>query len=38
MEGIIESFELAFRMQAEAPGLVDLTERIQGDARGVRHR
>ena len=24
MEGIIESFELAFRMQAEAPGLVDL--------------
>ena len=25
MEGIIESFELAFRMQAEAPSLVDLT-------------
>ena len=25
MEGIIESFELAFRMQAETPGLVDLT-------------
>ena len=24
MEGIIESFELAFRMQAETPGLVDL--------------
>ena len=25
MEGIIESFELAFRMQAKAPGLVDLS-------------
>ncbi|MBM4068885.1 MAG: DUF1501 domain-containing protein [Planctomycetes bacterium] len=25
MEGVIESFELAFRMQAEAPRLVDLT-------------
>jgi hypothetical protein len=25
MEGIIESFELAFRMQAETPALVDLT-------------
>ena len=26
MEGIIESFELAFRMQAETPGLVNLSE------------
>ncbi|MDA7657830.1 DUF1501 domain-containing protein [Verrucomicrobia bacterium] len=26
MEGIIESFELAFRMQAEAPGVVDLSK------------
>lgn len=26
MEGIIESFELAFRMQAETPELVDLTD------------
>lgn len=25
MEGVIESFELAFRMQAETPGLVDLS-------------
>jgi len=25
MEGIIESFELAFRMQAETPGLIDLS-------------
>ena len=24
MEGLIESFELAFRMQAEAPELIDL--------------
>jgi hypothetical protein len=29
MEGIIESFELAFRMQAETPQLVDLTEESQ---------
>ncbi len=29
MEGIIESFELAFRMQAETPGLVDLTRESQ---------
>jgi hypothetical protein len=26
MEGMIESFELAFRMQAEAPGLMDLSK------------
>ncbi len=26
MEGVIESFELAFRMQAETPGLVDFTD------------
>ena len=25
MEGVIESFELAFRMQTETPGLVDLS-------------
>jgi len=29
MEGIIESFELAFRMQAETPALVDLTGETQ---------
>jgi hypothetical protein len=29
MEGIIESFELAFRMQAETPALVDLSQESQ---------
>ena len=29
MEGIIESFELAFRMQAKTPGLVDLSGETQ---------
>jgi len=29
MEGIIQSFELAFRMQAEAPGLIDLSQESQ---------
>ena len=29
MEGIIESFELAFRMQAETPALVDLSGEVQ---------
>jgi hypothetical protein len=32
MEGIIESFELAFRMQAETPGLVDLA----GESKGTQ--
>lgn len=30
MEGMIESFELAFRMQAETPRLVDLSSETQG--------
>ncbi|MBC8356932.1 MAG: DUF1501 domain-containing protein [Planctomycetes bacterium] len=30
MEGVIESFELAFRMQAETPALVDLSNETQG--------
>jgi hypothetical protein len=32
MEGIIESFELAFRMQAETPGLID----ISGESESTR--
>ena len=28
MEGVIQSFELAFRMQAETPGLVDLSSEV----------
>ena len=37
MEGVIESFELAFRMQAETPKLVDLTHESQAtlDLYGV---
>lgn len=37
MEGVIESFELAFRMQAETPKLVDLTRESQAtlDLYGV---
>ena len=38
MEGMIESFELAFRMQTETPGLVDLSGETRGDQRSVRHR
>ena len=32
MEGVIESFELAFRMQTETPRLVDLVVRVAGHA------
>lgn len=37
MEGMINSFELAFRMQAEAPGLMDLSKEPKSvlDAYGV---
>ena len=38
MEGMIESYELAFRMQTETPRLVDLSGETQGDSRSVRHR
>ena len=38
MEGMIESFELAFRMQTETPKLVDLSGEIAGDPGSLRHR
>ena len=32
IEGVIESYELAFRMQGEMPKLMDLSARVEGDA------
>jgi hypothetical protein len=39
MEGMIESYELAFRMQTETPGLVDLSGETQAtqDLYGIGH-
>ena len=34
----IAGYELAFRMQAAAPELIDLSEETQGDARSLRRR
>ena len=38
LEAVIDSFELAFRMQTNAPGILDLSRRDAGDAAAVRHR
>ena len=38
VEGAIESFELAFRMQKDLPKVMDLVQRNRGDQGAVRHR
>ena len=38
VEGVIESYELAFRMQKELPLVMDLDEGVEGDSDALRHR
>ena len=38
VEGIIESYELAFRMQGPLPGVMDLAKRVGGNEAAVRDR
>ena len=37
-KGMVQSFELAFRMQTAAPTVLDLAAGVGGDAEAVRHR
>ena len=38
VEGVIESYELAFRMQGSLPEVMDLAKESDGDQEPVRHR
>jgi hypothetical protein len=38
IEGVIESFELGFKMQGELPRVLDYVEGITRDAQTLRHR